>query len=211
MATIRKRESSWHVQIRRKGLPSVTRSFSSKNTALDWARNQEVQIERQAHLGSRSINGMTLGELLARYRQQVLPRLKGKIQEESRFCLLEKEFGQTKPTAFSSHHVASYRDKRLAIVRPVTVKRELSVLSQLVNHAESDWNVILPAGNPVRRIRRPRFFNERSRRISTDEEARPRDSLSRAPVVKDIVILALETAMRRGEILGFKPADLYYE
>jgi len=38
MATVRKRGSSWQVQVRRSGLPSVSRNFKIKLDALAWAR-----------------------------------------------------------------------------------------------------------------------------------------------------------------------------
>lgn len=38
MATIRKRNQKWHVQIRRKGMSSLTRSFAQRADALEWAR-----------------------------------------------------------------------------------------------------------------------------------------------------------------------------
>ena len=46
MATFRKRVSSWEVQIRRQGHPSITRSFKSKPDAQIWARQIEAQIDR---------------------------------------------------------------------------------------------------------------------------------------------------------------------
>ena len=47
MATIRKRNGKWHVQIRRKNLPSQTCSFVHKNHALKWIRDTEIKLEQQ--------------------------------------------------------------------------------------------------------------------------------------------------------------------
>ena len=47
MATIRKRNGKWHVQIRRKNLPSQTCSFVHKNHALKWIRDIEIKLEQQ--------------------------------------------------------------------------------------------------------------------------------------------------------------------
>src|SRR5512138_1615094 len=59
MATTRKRGQRWHVQIRRKGRPSVTRSFLVKSDADAWARQQELEADRfglpPAHKGLRGL------------------------------------------------------------------------------------------------------------------------------------------------------------
>ncbi len=59
-------------------------------------------------------------------------------------------------------------------------------------------------------VRRPVIRNERSRRLSGDEEQRLLDSCDagQIPFFKTIVILAIETGMRRGEILGLKWSDI---
>jgi hypothetical protein len=46
MATIRKRGSSWHVQTRRQGFPTFTKTISSKADAAAWARDKERSIDR---------------------------------------------------------------------------------------------------------------------------------------------------------------------
>ena len=46
MATLRKRNDKWHVQIRRKDYPSQTKSFISKKTAEKWIRETENRIDK---------------------------------------------------------------------------------------------------------------------------------------------------------------------
>jgi len=48
VATIRKRGENWHVQVRRKGAKTVTRSFSTKGAAATFARKIEhaMDVER---------------------------------------------------------------------------------------------------------------------------------------------------------------------
>jgi hypothetical protein len=47
MATFRKRNDVWHVQIRRRGSPAVTRSFLRKADAQTWARKVEAEADRR--------------------------------------------------------------------------------------------------------------------------------------------------------------------
>ncbi len=72
MASYRQRGIVWHVQVRRKGHPSLTKSFKSKADADRWVR----RIERGIDLGEGFINsGVTqatlLSDLLERYRDTV--------------------------------------------------------------------------------------------------------------------------------------------
>ena len=48
MASIRKRHNHYHVQIRRRGHKSISKSFTQKSDALKWARAVEIQFD-QSH------------------------------------------------------------------------------------------------------------------------------------------------------------------
>jgi hypothetical protein len=47
MAASRKRGLKWRVQLRHKGLRSISRSFHTRKDAEEWARYMEVQIDRR--------------------------------------------------------------------------------------------------------------------------------------------------------------------
>jgi integrase len=82
-------------------------------------------------------------------------------------------------------------------------------LSHTIEVAIRDWGMPL-AKNVVKLVRRPVVRNERSRRLTGDEEQRLLDGCDAGKIVffKTIVILAIETAMRRGEILGLEWSDI---
>ena len=72
MATIRKRGSKYHVQVRRKGLRSITRSFHSSRDAHTWARHMEAQADRHdLPPNPNQLKDITLGQLVIRYRDTV--------------------------------------------------------------------------------------------------------------------------------------------
>ncbi len=66
------------------------------------------------------------------------------------------------------------------------------------------------AKNVVKLVRRPVIRNERSRRLTGDEEQRLLDGCDggQTPYFKNLLILAIETGMRRGEIVGMKWSDI---
>ena len=46
MASIRRHREKWQVQVRRIGLPPLTKTFAIKAIAEAWARETELAIER---------------------------------------------------------------------------------------------------------------------------------------------------------------------
>ncbi|MGO8658868.1 tyrosine-type recombinase/integrase, partial [Rhizobium ruizarguesonis] len=64
--------------------------------------------------------------------------------------------------------------------------------------------------NVVKRVRRPVIRNERKRRLEGDEEQRLLDGCDggKIPFMRTLLIVAIETGMRRSEILGLKWSDI---
>lgn len=72
-----------------------------------------------------------------------------------------------------------------------------------------DWGVPLPS-NPVRDVRRPVVRNRRERRIAQHEQTALIESAGRYQntLMMPLIVLALETAMRRGELLAVRGSDV---
>ena len=87
-----------------------------------------------------------------------------------------------------------------------TIKHYLAVGNRLYKAAAREFGIPLPLGNPVASVRAPTVSNARERRLEAGEEARLFAALgaSRGLHLKSVVLLALETAMRRGEILALR-------
>jgi len=91
---------------------------------------------------------------------------------------------------------------------PATVVRYLAVLSHLYTVASSEWEWL--ENNPVRRVRRPKLPRGRVRFLEKDELS----ALLRAchqsehPCLYPIVVLAVSTGMRKGEMLGLRWQDV---
>lgn len=86
--------------------------------------------------------------------------------------------------------------------------RELAILSHVIEVAMRDWGFPL-SKNVVKQVRRPVIGNERSRRLTQNEEQRPLDAcdIGQIPVLRTLLIIAIETGMRLGELLGLKWSD----
>jgi integrase len=205
MATIRKLPSgSWQVQVRRKGEPTLSKTFLTKSIADQWARSIESQIDHGVFVDRSEAESTTLGELIDRYLSEITPLKKGIKQETYRLQSLKKRLGHLIIASIKSKHIASYRDTRLSEgVSGTTVLHDLSYLSQVFKVAIQDWGIPL-SSNPALLVRKPSKAKGRNRRIDKGELARLLFSLSETIEVKTIVELAIETGMRRSELLSIE-------
>ncbi len=148
----------------------------------------------------------TIENLANSYRAELLPKQKGQRQESSRLKAVEKKFGVFHLSAVTPAMVAAWRDELSKKLSPQTVVHYLAVLNRLYKAAERDFGIPLPLGNPVSNVRMPSIANARERRLEGDEEIRLMKAIdtSRGKCLKPIVLLAIETAMRRGELLALR-------
>lgn len=222
MASIVKRGERWQAKIRRDGYPPLSRTFSTKSEAQAWARAQEAEMERGTWRDARPAESITLYKLLEHYLREVVPTKRGAEIEALRIKTLQNSsIARYSVAALTPIVLAEYRDMRLAAgCQGSTVNRELNIISAVINYARKE--LMFAIQNPVEAIRRPKNPPPRDRRLSEDEEQRLMRALSdhsaheerkdskryrvgaRNVFIKPIVELALETAMRRSEILNLK-------
>ncbi len=187
------------------------KSFDSKLEAEKWARDLEAQVDRfGAAPDTKILESTTLGQLLERYQREISPTKRGSMQEIQRLDVLRRhDLAYRTMIGLSQQDIASFRDERLQSVAPSTAVRELAILSHVLEVAIRDWGLPL-AKNVVKLVRRPVIRNERSRRLTGDEEQRLLDGCDtgQIPYLKTLLILAIETGMRRGEILGLRWSDI---
>jgi hypothetical protein len=81
MASFRKRNGKWHVQIRKSGCPQITKSFIQKKDAQLWAKKLELQIETQCAISIYDHQLKILRDVLSRYRNKITATYRGKSPE----------------------------------------------------------------------------------------------------------------------------------
>ena len=207
MATLRKRNNGhWQARVR-KASQTITKTFIHKVDAERWARQVEVEIQKGGYTNLVLAERTTFAEIIERYVTEVLPTLRGGKADSIRLkALARRPIAKLNIVALTPQKIAQHRDERLKEIAPATVIRELSYFSSIINHARREWGIHI--NNPVALVAKPKSTQGRTRIMDTTEtnalfEAlRPvgRKSIWMLPLVR----LALETAMRRSELLGLR-------
>lgn len=113
------------------------------------------------------------------------------------------------------------RDEWAKQIKPATVVRRFALLSHLYTVAIKDWLWNYLEYNPVQMIRKPSIKNDRNRRvyeqikvIGSNPIECPRSEIdwiireTKSETLPTIMMLALETAMRRSEIINIHREDI---
>jgi integrase len=202
VATFRKRNGKWQAIVRQKDIGTVSRSFIRKTQAIKWALEQEERIERGV-FGSIEPSEVILGELLKRYSQEIAAAKRGAETELKRLKrLINDPISNHSIDQLTSKVLASFRDRRL-IDGQRTCQYDLILIRHCLKIATSEWGLMLSV-NPVDQIKKPPSPKARERRLNDGEYERleTASKLTQNPHIWPIVVFAIETGMRRGEILG---------
>lgn len=214
MATIRKRGDKYQAQVRRQGHQPLSRSFHRLRDAKDWAREAESRTERSTSaVALRSLKELKLADLVQRYLIEVVPLKKGAEYEAIilsaflRHPICDKWLNQ-----LTSADFAAYRDERLRDISPASLKRQLSPVRNMFAIAASDWGLPLDE-KPINGCKINAGERSRERRLLPGEiqEIIQTARTRRNPYIIPIILFALETAMRRGEMLGICWSDINWE
>ena len=206
MANIRMRQGRYQAQVRRHGYPQATKTFTSITEAKKWVKATEIDMERQQFIPKIS---MTVREMLEKYEQICLPTHKGaNTSEKYRVKMLKNYFGVMPLDQLTPAHLAKYRDARLKTVQPIAVQRDFTVLRSAITTAMIEWDIPLKQ-NPVSRIRFRKVDKPRVRVMSDDEEIRLLEHAS--PMLGRMIVVAVESAMRLGEICNIRKRDINFQ
>lgn len=158
---------------------------------------------------------LTLRAGFDRYLAEVSPTKKSPKQDASLVRQwLQTDYADWPLPKIKAAHVAAQRDVWLRTRQPATVVRRLAILSHLYNVATVEWEQ--ETENPVSKIRKPKVRNARDRRIYCDIRLRDQPAseidwiirATRSKALKASVVIAVETAMRRGEIAKLQARDV---
>lgn len=141
---------------------------------------------------------MTLTEFGGQYLDFARANKRSWLRDEQILAHLGEFFGDSLLRNIGPLHVEQYKQARIAKVAPATVNREVALLKHMFNLAER-WG-LFQGQNPVRMVK---FFHEENdvlRTLSREEEERLLAHCS--PYLQDLVVFAINTGLRAGDILS---------
>lgn len=157
------------------------------------------------------VKALTLAKALERYEKEVTPHKKGAevekgfIRKINRHKIAKQSIYQITGEDVITFLDALQRDgsgpQAGKALTGETKRKYASLISSLYEVARRQWRIGVT--NPVRDIALPPPCKSRKRRLEGGEETRLIDALkaSRNPAIRTLVQLAIETAMRQGELL----------
>jgi len=209
MASIKKHKNGWRAQVSKRGRRS-SKILPSKNAATLWAIEQETLFSE----GRGTISGYTVGDAFDRYAAEISPTKKGERWEVVRLKKLKRcPLAAIPIERIQGQDVQDWIDDQT--LSPGSVIRELNLIQSVIRHARK-WRWTL--SDPFSDLDRPKAPKHRDRVISGQEIALVLEHSgfvdgavcsSKSAQVGLMFVLALETAMRAGEIAGMRWEDCY--
>ena len=210
MASILPHRDGYRVQVYVGG-QRQSKVCATRREAAQWA------LEREAELSGRKLPDKTLRDALRRYASELDDDRGGARWERIRLAAFERDpLALRRLAALGPDDFAAWRDARLrtqaqrrqTTVAPATVAREMNLLRSVLETARKEWRWLRT--NPMADVSWPKSPKGRARRITPEEEADLTAALGVATLRADTAtqrvglafLLALETAMRSGEILA---------
>lgn len=221
MAVIEERKTKdgqtrYRVKIRLKGYPPQTETHHRLGDAKRWARETEAAILEGRHFKTSEAKKHTLGELVDRYIRDVLPQKKKSLKKQSAQLLWWKaQIGTYSLADVTPALIAEKRDElfrgmtfRGTQRSPATVVRYLSALSHAFTVAVKEWGWL--EDSPMRKVTKLREARGRVRFLDEEERERLLRTCKESsnPHLYPVVLIALSTGMRHGEIINLTWADV---
>lgn len=220
MASIRKRISSdgttsYRVDVRLKGFPPQRATFKRLTDAKKWGGQTEAAIREGRYFKTTEARKHTVADAINRYKDSVLLAKKDGKKQGAQLDWWNDEIGPYTLADVSPSLLGETRDKLAQDRAPATVVRYLAALSHVFTVAVREWGWL--EDNPMRKVTKPKEPRGRVRFLS-DDEAGPKGEIiegertrllnacdkSSNSYLKTIVVLALSTGMRQGEILNLR-------
>jgi integrase len=212
-------KTNYRARVRLKGYPSQVATFSRKTDAKKWIQDTETSIRDGRYFKTAEAKRHTFKDMIDRYIRDVIPtRREGQDKQKALVTWWNNELGEYSLADVTSSMIGEHRDRLLrektyrgTLRSPATVVRYLAALSHVYSVAVKEWEWL--DSNPVKRVKKPtesrgrvRFLNETERNALLAECIQSENKF-----LYPVVLLAISTGMRQGEIFSLKWSDIDFE
>lgn len=221
MASIKQyRGNTWRAIVRRVGHPSQSKTFKLKRDAEKWAADIEARlgVSQFDSLQAKVAAETTVKMIFERYKLEVLPNMRGRNAQNIHTRIMrDADFMRLPVGKITPRDIRDWRDDRVKEIMPASVHRELNSISGVFTHAIKEWGVAIV--NPCHSV--SRFKGADKPRTQRWSEADTKTLLDAIKWREDmplkqgrdylgfVLLIAIETAMRLGEICEAKVGDFY--
>ena len=224
MATIETRRSAdgttgYRAKVSLKGFPSQSATFERKTDAKKWAKQTEASIREGRYFKTAEAKKHTVSDLIDRYLREI------EKKNYKRFVDVKKllnwwrgELGPYLLSDLTRALIIERRDKLLSSRArgigqrsPATVNRYMLALGHALTIAANEWEWIHE--NPMRKISNLPEPRGRIRCLSDEERERLLEACkaSTNPYLHTLVVLALSTGARYGELVKLRWNDIDWD
>lgn len=214
MATFTKLKSGkTRAQVRLAGVYE-NKSFFTKGQAEKWSRQIEMTIQDGTYQKIKQLDNMPiLSSLIERYRSEITPHKKSAKNERSVLNILTRHaVADFRVDSIQSTDIDELMHELFSEgLLSSSVRRYLSTLRHLFTITIKRWKIKID--NPFSDVELPKAGKARERRLGAEEEILILQEARqhRNPEMLAIVELAIETGMRRGEILKMEWSQINFE
>jgi integrase len=178
---------------------------------MKWARQLESDLDAGVvPTNTKLLDETSVADLLIRYRDTVTIHKKGRSSEVTRLnSFLRQPWAKLNLSLVTAGTFSLYRDQRLSVVQPASVRRDLGLIRAVFEVAITEWDYPL-VSNPLVNVKKPREPESRDRRLQAGERQLLLAASESHTVrwLKFGILLAIETGMRRGELLSVRWGDV---
>lgn len=209
---------TYHAEVRLKGYPPQRDSFRTKTLAKKWIQDTESSIRDGRHFRTAEAKKHTVKELIERFISQWLSQYPHRVVRQTAYLAWWKNrLGHVLLSDLTPALLVEARDALLSektprgnIRNPSTVNRYIAAFSIALTIAMKEWGWI--DDTPMRKLSKPSEGKGRNRLLSIEEKNRLLQACHNSPNphLYPIVILALLTGMRFGEIVTLRYENLDY-
>ncbi len=212
MASIQKRSSSYRARITREGKSTLSATFPTKAEALAWASEIQAKIRLgiyQDEGQSKPIRESNFEEAANHYIQTHSVYKKSSCSEIGIIRILIKRWADLDVAELNKSHVIALRDELLSLGRAgSTVNHYFNAISKIYQMLIEEWG--LPVTNPIKGLKRVPNNKGRCIRVNRDIESLLLAGCQAidTPLLASIIEFAIQTGMRRGEVMGLSWSDV---
>ena len=201
MAKVRKKKNGqWFIDYRVHGIRHRETVGNSKKLAMAVLNKRLLEIAEGKFLDKKEIVNVKFADFADEYIEIYAKHNKKSYKTDLvRLIALKPLIGNRYLHEITPRLVEEFKSKRIKEVKPATVNRELACLKHIFTIA-NEWGRV--EQNPVKRVKMFRENNCRVRYLEQDEIERLLNACT--GYLKNIVVIALNTGMRKSEILNLK-------